>query len=76
MHRLLNTLYFKWAWKDLQKLDPEPIDLAYIATVVPRGSKMHKLAAQKINSEIGKPYVRGITYPTLIKVLSVAVNAF
>lgn len=76
MRRLLNTLQFKWAWNELQQFDPKPQDLSYIASVVPRGSAIHLMAANKVNSEIGKPYVRGITYPTLIKVLSVAVNAF
>ena len=67
---------YKWAWNELQQIDPEPQDLAYIGTVVPRGSANHIIAAQKINREIGKPFVRGINYPTLVKVLSVAVNAF
>lgn len=76
MRRLSNVLQYQWAWKELQKLDPEPLDLAYIADAVPRGSEIHRLAAQKINTEIGEPFVRGVTYPTLIKLLSVAVNAF
>lgn len=76
MQRLLTTLNYKWCWKELQKLDPEPQDLAYVASMVPRGSSTHYLVANKINSEIGGKYVRGVTYPTLIKLLAVAVGAF
>ena len=76
MSRFSKMMQYKWAWNELQQIDPEPQDLSYIASVVPRGSVNHLIAAKKVNSEIGKPYIRGINYPTLIKVLSVVVNAF
>lgn len=76
MNRFSKMMQYKWAWNELQQLDPEPQDLTYIASAVPRGSVNHLMAAEKVNKEIGKPFVRGINYPTLIRVLAVAVNAF
>lgn len=76
LDRFKKMMKYNWAWSELQKLDPEPQDLAYIASVVPRGSNNHLIAENKVNKEIGKPYTRGVYYPTLIKLLAVAVNAF
>lgn len=39
---------YKWAWNELQQIDPEPQDLSYIASVVPRGSANHLIAEKKL----------------------------
>ena len=62
MNRFSKMMQYKWAWNELQQLDPEPQDLSYIASAVPRGSVNHLMAAEKVNKEIGKPFVRGSIY--------------
>lgn len=57
MNRFSKMMQYKWAWNELQQLDPEPQDLSYIASAVPRGSVNHLMAAEKVNKEIGKPFV-------------------
>lgn len=76
--RIRNMMSHPLDWKDIQINggDPDPLDLLYISSLVQRGSALHKYLANRINNEIGGNYKRGITFPTLIRVLSIAVRAF
>ena len=73
MHKNLRFVYnYPWAWKDLQSIDPTPSNLQIAATYIVRGSQMHKLFKEKIDKEMGSKGRRGVSFPTLIRMVAAA----
>ncbi len=68
-----------WAWSDLQKMEAEPCDLMYVCQHIPKNSAFHRYYKRIVDQQMcadGGYHPRGIYYPTLLRILAVAISAF
>lgn len=73
------SLPFSWAWGELQTKikDPAPKDLKYVAERVVRHSPAHRNYKKIVDAQMDADgCARGIYYPTLLKLLAIAIAAF
>lgn len=64
-----------FAWRDVQKMDPNPADISYVADRVPRGSTTHLLWKSRVENQLASKKSQ-VYYPTLIKMISMAICNF